>query len=137
MGWDVDAFKVTIFDSGDQSFEASTVSQVGRAVVSTLRHLEETMSTYVYINSFTLSQNKVLSLLEKLTGKKFEITMGSSKEIAARGKEHVKQGDFENGYPEIVTAAAYGPWGFCDFGEKTAEWNKILDYQTKSSWIRL
>ncbi|KAK9311595.1 isoflavone reductase [Lipomyces starkeyi] len=126
MGWDVEACKVTIFDSGDQPFEASTVSQVGRAVVSTLRHLDETMNTYVYINSFTLTQNKVLSVLERLSGKKFEITNGSTKLIAALGQEHLRQGDFENGYPEIVTAATYGPWGFDDFGGRAEKWNEIL-----------
>ncbi|KAK9321577.1 isoflavone reductase [Lipomyces orientalis] len=126
MGWDIEARKVTIFDSGTQPFEASTVSQVRRAVVSTLRHLDETRNTYVYINSFTLTQNKVLSTLERLSGKKFEITNGSTKEIAARGQEHLREGDFENGYPEIVTAATYGPWGFDHFGGRAVQWNEIL-----------
>src|SRR5690242_11694153 len=99
MGWDLKAQKVTIFDSGDQAFAVSTLSQVTRSIVSTLQQLEQTKNTYIYVKSFTVTQNKLLGTLEKLSGKKFEVTGGNTERIAASGQEHLKQGDYEKGYP--------------------------------------
>ncbi|KAL1866620.1 hypothetical protein Plec18167_008950 [Paecilomyces lecythidis] len=126
MGWDLAARKVTIFDAGDSQFDVSTLDRVVQSIVSTLQHFEETKNTYVYVRSFTLTQNMLLEKLEHLSGKRFDITRASTAEIAARGAEHLRQGDLDNGYPEIVTAVGYGPWGWLDFKDRAVHWNRIL-----------
>ncbi|KAJ5883930.1 uncharacterized protein N7473_010816 [Penicillium subrubescens] len=126
MGWDIRAKKVTIFDTGDQTFDVSTLSHVIQSIVSTLQYPEETKNTYVYVRSFTTTQNKLLATLERISGRKFKVTRANTKDLAERGQEHLKQGDYERGYPEIVTALGYGPWGFLDFKERAEKWNRTL-----------
>jgi hypothetical protein len=126
MGWDVRAQKVTIFDTGDQPFDVSTLSHVVQSIVSTLQYPEETKNTYVYVRSFTTTQNKLLAALERISGRKFKVTRANTKDLAERGQEHLQQGDYEHGYPEIVTALAYGPWGFLDFKVRAEKWNQTL-----------
>jgi hypothetical protein len=125
MGWDVDARKVTIYDSGDRHFEASTVDQVCRAIISTLKHPNETKNTYVYVRSFVLTQNKILAILEKFQGP-YEVTKDTAIEISTRGLDNIKRGNMAEGYPQMITGATYGPWGFVDFGERPIKWNEIL-----------
>jgi hypothetical protein len=67
-----------------------------------------------------LTQNKIHSVLEKLTAKKFEVESASTKETAASEK-----GDEEHG-PEVVTASVYGPWGFSNFKDEAEKWNEAL-----------
>jgi hypothetical protein len=127
MGWDLKARKVTVFDTGDQLFDVSTLDRVAHTIVATLQHYEETKNRYVYVKSFTLSQNKLLQVIEKLSGAKFEVAKGSTQEIGVRGRAHLDQRDFEHGYPEVVTAVAYGPWDFIYFREKADKWNTVLE----------
>lgn len=125
LGWDIENQKATIYDSGAEPFEASTVDRVAEAVVATLQHTEKTKNTYIYVNSFTVTQNQVLSILEKLSGKKYEITAASARELAVLGKRHVDEGE-ERGYLEIVTASIYGPWDFDKFKGKEVKWKEAL-----------
>lgn len=119
--------KVTIYDSGDQQFEGTTTNHVGLAVASTLKHLEETKNQRVYINSFTITQNKVLATFEKLLGKKFEISHSTTPELVAAAKEHLAQGIWELAYPEAVTASMYLNSGFGYFSGRPDHWNKVLE----------
>jgi hypothetical protein len=126
MGWDLSARKVSIFDSGNRPFVVSTLGQVTRAIISVLRHEEETRNAYVYVKSFEVTQNQLLGLIERLSGAKFEVKHFTTEEIAQRGVDHLKEGDYEHGYPEVVTAVAYGPWGFLGFGEQAEKWINVL-----------
>jgi len=126
MGWDIRLLKATIFNSGDQPYEATNLRQIGKAVASTLLHPLETKNKYIYIHSFTLTQNKVLAALEKALGKKWEVTRSSVKEISASGHEHLRKGNEFYGLAETVTAAVYGYGNANNFGEKALVWNKVL-----------
>jgi hypothetical protein len=133
----------TIFDSGDQPYEATNVAQVARAVTPTLVHANETANQYIYINSFTLTQNKVLIALEKASGKKWEVTHAKVKDFGEsrlkRGQESISQnpvrlsavGDSPDGAPELIFSVIYGyrPDGLVslnDFQGKAKLWNKKL-----------
>jgi hypothetical protein len=116
LGWDIDRRKVTIFDSGTQRLD-----------ISTLRKPDATENAYVYVRSFTACQNEILEELERRIGEKFQVTHDKAVEMSMRGREHLEEGDYDNGYPEVVTGAAYGPWRFIDFGEHAARWNRELD----------
>jgi hypothetical protein len=126
MGWDLSAHRVSIFDSGNRPFVVSTLGQVTRAIISVLRHEEETRNTYVYVKSFEVTQNQLLGLIERLSGTKFEVKHLTTEEIMQAGVDHLEKGDFEHGYPEVVTAVAYGPWGFLGFGDQAEKWNSVL-----------
>ncbi len=137
MGFVPTTRSATIFDSGDQLYEATNVLQVARAVAATLTHADITANQYVYINSFTLTQNRVLAALEEVSGEKWTVNHPSVKEFGetslARAKESEKSGKmsalgaYPDGVPELITAAIYGfrPEGVVslnDFEGKARVW---------------
>jgi hypothetical protein len=132
-----------IFDSGNQPYEAINIAQVVRAVTATLVHANETANQYIYVNSFTLTQNKVLTALEKAGGAKWEVTHTTAKEFGEsslkRFKESMSQspvrlspvGDYPDGAPAPIFSVIYGyrPDGavsLSDFEGKARVWNQRL-----------
>ncbi|KAF2161394.1 hypothetical protein M409DRAFT_28128 [Zasmidium cellare ATCC 36951] len=75
MVWNIPEQKAVIFDGGDKEFEATTLKQVALTVAAVLSPecQAATANRYVYVNSFTLTQNQVLAALEKTTADKFEV----------------------------------------------------------------
>ncbi|OKL61886.1 hypothetical protein UA08_02837 [Talaromyces atroroseus] len=90
-GWDIPARPATIFDGGDIPFEATNLDQVGMALAKCLKNPELTQNQYVYVNSFTTTQNKVLRALEQATGDKFTVTKGSVNGSWQDGANKVKE----------------------------------------------
>jgi uncharacterized protein YbjT (DUF2867 family) len=62
LAWNLPARTATIFDGGDVEFEATNVAQIARDVAAVLSsaHVEDTKNKYIYINSFTITQNQIL-----------------------------------------------------------------------------
>lgn len=132
MGWDIDKGEVTIYDSGDQEFDATTVDQVARAAIAILRNLEETKNTYVFINSFVITQNQTLSALERIQGKPYKVSHDSWSAARSRGLEALERGDIEVGYHDLVTGTIYDPGHFAHFkAEEVSKWKKILQLNEK------
>lgn len=73
--------------AGNVEYEAANVAQIARATVATLspQHFEETKNKYIYVNSFTLTQNQVLGAPEKATGVKFEVEHKKTEDVANEG----------------------------------------------------
>lgn len=80
-------------DGGDRAFTATNLSQVGNAVVSVLSKPEETANQFLYIESFTTTQNSILAELEKATEKKWEVTESTTEAAAKEGTEFFSKGD--------------------------------------------
>lgn len=140
LGWDLPARKVTIYDDGKTEYEATNVAQIGRAVAAILsaEHLEETKNEYVYINSFTVTQNELLGILEDIvsenSGKAFAISHMTTKESASIGKKkfeeakkNAKDGEVVMaGSLETVTAALYDYGGLNHYSKGKGLWNEKL-----------
>lgn len=73
LGYDVSARKARIFDGGDIKFSASTLAKIGKAVVAVLEREEETRNRMLYMQSFCVTQNEVLKILEAASGGKWEV----------------------------------------------------------------
>lgn len=132
LGWDIDKGEVTIYDSGNQEFDTSTVDQVARAAIAILRNLEETENTYVFINSFTSTQNQTLSALERIQGKSYKVSHDSWSAARSRGLEALEKGEIEVGYHDLVTGAVYDPGHFLLFkAEEVGKWKRILQLNEK------
>lgn len=129
MGWDIANHRATLYDSGNIPYDATTVPQVARAVVSVLRHAEATANQYVYIKSFTLTQLRVLEALERHSGSKYEVSHASTLDSRREGMELIEKGDLQNGYPKITTAVAFGPEGIGCLGGKEQKWMQLLGLQ--------
>ncbi|CZR58425.1 related to 2`-hydroxyisoflavone reductase [Phialocephala subalpina] len=126
QGWNVPARKATIFDGGEYEYEATNLDQIGRAINSVLlpEHLEETKNQYVYVNSFTTTQNAVLKVLEKITGEKFEVEHKTVEETYRMGLEQLRSGGL--GPVSVITAVLYGKGGVNNFSKSRGLWNERL-----------
>lgn len=126
MGWDIPARRATVYESGNQPYEATNVRQIGRAVASILKNPEETKNKYIYVNSFTLTQNQVLGALENAIGTKLQVTRTTTKEILQAGYRNIESGNPGLGFAQTVTSAIYGYGGMNNFSANRDLANEIL-----------
>ncbi|KAK7181551.1 hypothetical protein DPSP01_008947 [Paraphaeosphaeria sporulosa] len=103
--FDVAARKAYIQDGGDIPFSASNLPFIAKAVVKVLERPEETANQLLYIQSFRVTQNEVLAVLEKVTGEKFEIVNQKSEERLRELRPKMLEGDFH------ATEETVGIWG--------------------------
>ncbi|PKK46417.1 hypothetical protein CI102_7801 [Trichoderma harzianum] len=94
MGWEIEDYKATIYDSGNQRYDATNFETVGKAIASALTHPDITRNQQVYVNSFKVCRNEVIEGLERLLGKKIAISRASSVEIAERGRPTMANGEW-------------------------------------------
>lgn len=82
-------------DSGNEKWQASTLTHVGKAVAGILKHPDETANKYLATASFNLSQNELIQVVEELTGDKFPVTShAKSAELQKEGENKLELGDF-------------------------------------------
>ncbi|KAL5596692.1 hypothetical protein BROUX41_006616 [Berkeleyomyces rouxiae] len=124
-GVDATAHTATIFDGGDILYEATSYDQVGRAIAKSLKHAEITKNQYVYVNSFTVTQNQVVTALEKATGQKFEKSAGTVKGLWEDGATEVKKGNLM-GTLGMLAGSIYGFSGLAHYSPTKGLWNEKL-----------
>ncbi|KAJ3152808.1 hypothetical protein HDU89_001011 [Geranomyces variabilis] len=133
LGYDLHNQKATIYDSGDRRSSVSTLAQIGRAVAATLTHPTETANKYIFVNSFTLTQNETLAALESATGHKFTVTRRTTADANKAGMEKLAKGDIENAVADLILSGFYGEGTGNDF-ENDVEGgtsNKVLGLPTE------
>ncbi len=91
-GLNVPAHTSTIYDGGNIAYDATNLDQVGKAIVAALKQPELTKNQYVYVNSFTITQNQVLEAVEKVTGEKFTVSQSTSEELWQESAAQVQEG---------------------------------------------
>jgi hypothetical protein len=87
LGWNLPTRKAVIFDGGNDEFEATNLEQIGRAIAAVLmpENPEDTKTKNIYVNSFTVTQNRILGILKRLTGNHFAIEHAKKAELSKRG----------------------------------------------------
>jgi len=127
-GWDVAARTAVIWDGGDIPFEATNLTQTGRAVVAILRNPESSKNQSIYINSFTTTQNHILRALEKIVGEKFQVTNASVEETWKAGMEKVARGGEgqRDGVIATIHAGYYGKGKLNHYSATWGLWNERL-----------
>ncbi|KAF9738780.1 hypothetical protein PMIN06_010511 [Paraphaeosphaeria minitans] len=103
--FDVAARRAYIQDGGDIKFSASNLAFIAAAVVRVLERPEATANRLLYIQSFRVTQNEVLAVLEKVAGDKFEIVNQKSEERLRELRPRMLEGDFH------ATEETVGIWG--------------------------
>lgn len=137
MGWNVPARKATIFDGGNTQFEATNLDQIGKAIAAILllESFDDTKNKFVYINSFTVTQNQILSALEKVTGGRFAVEYVASAEVMRQSLKQMQapkdaESESDSSYASIpfgmIAAAIYNYGGFNNFSATKGLWNKKL-----------
>ncbi|CAG9975064.1 unnamed protein product [Clonostachys byssicola] len=121
-GFNVGARTATLFDGGNVAYEATNLDQVGRGIAKSLKNIDVTRNQYVYINSFTVTQNDVLHALERATGEKFEVSQGTARGLWETGAEQVKNGN-PLGTLAQISSAIYGEGGAANYSVDKGLWN--------------
>ncbi|KAI0905108.1 hypothetical protein F4823DRAFT_156616 [Ustulina deusta] len=94
IGLDKATKTATIFDSGNEPYQASNLPHIGKAIAAVLKHPGLTTNRYISIASFNPTQNQVLELAEKLTGEKWTINQLSTSEQQQIGADKLSKGDY-------------------------------------------
>ncbi|KAL9084902.1 MAG: hypothetical protein Q9165_007855 [Trypethelium subeluteriae] len=82
-----------VFEGGNQEASMTTLPDIGRAVAGVLKHPKETENRSVFTQSASLTQNRVLAIASKVTGKKYETKPANSAELEKDARERVAKGD--------------------------------------------
>jgi hypothetical protein len=93
MGFDLKEQKATIYNEGNDVWSTTTMATIGLAVKNAML-VPEAANKYIFIDSFTVSQNEVLVSLEKATKKKWEAKYVDAEEQKRIGMEKMAEGDF-------------------------------------------
>jgi nucleoside-diphosphate-sugar epimerase len=136
QGWNLRAGKITVWDSGDQEWEGTNIGQIAKATVACLQagRYEATANQYVFVNSFTLTQNRVIAALEKVLGKKMEIERVASSEVAEKARRDLATGEIEKigvgYYPKgavgLIACQLYNMDGLNNYSKTKGLWNERL-----------
>ena len=94
MGFDQQARQATIFNDGNDAWSTTTLGSIGLAVKNALLVPEKTANKYLFIDSFTVSQNQILESFEKATKQKWQVTRVNAEQEKKRGLEKMSTGDF-------------------------------------------
>jgi hypothetical protein len=103
FGIDIPSRKATIYDDGTNLIATSTVAQIGRAVAllpslpihssSPSPALSDYKNKYVYVHSFSVSQNDMLAAVQGATRTKTEDWSIPVDEYIKSGSEELAKGD--------------------------------------------
>lgn len=94
MGFNINTKEALIFDGGNKAFSVSNLGQIGNAVVAVLSKPEETANQFIYIHSFTATQNEILAELERTAGEKWKVMESTTEAAKIAGEPLFAEGDF-------------------------------------------
>ncbi len=86
---------------------------------------EETANQFIYIDSFTATQNEILAELEKATGEKWKVTESTTAAAKAEGEPLFAKGDF-SGLLLLLKVIALGEGYGSDFTKDAVLGNEKL-----------
>jgi nucleoside-diphosphate-sugar epimerase len=78
-----------IFDGGEIKWSATTLDTVAKATVAVLLKAEETKNRRLFIESFLITQNQLLAVLEKVTERKWEAEQVESEKFIVETKNEI------------------------------------------------
>lgn len=84
----------TIYDSGNEPYQASNLPFIGKAIAAVLQHPEQTVNRYISVASFNPTQNQVLEIVERLTGEKWTVNHLATAEQQQIGSAKLSKGDY-------------------------------------------
>ena len=126
LGFDLNARTAIIYDSGDTRWSTTTLGTIGVAISRILHNAEDTANQYVFIESFSTSQNEVLAALRKATvGQSWAITHSRTIDAAQQGQAKLNDGNW-TGIGDLLLATIYSENRGNDFSESEVLANGML-----------
>jgi hypothetical protein len=114
-----------IWDDGKATFSATNLHTVALAVIRALEKPELTKNQYVYVSGIDTTQNEILVAAEKVTGAKWTVSHGTTKELSAGGNAKIAKGDY-SGIIDLLQAVTFGAEEELGYLKKAKEWNEKL-----------
>ncbi|KAJ0298878.1 hypothetical protein Brms1b_013284 [Colletotrichum noveboracense] len=93
LGLDVKNKAVTIFDSGNEPFSASSLAFIGQSVAGVLKNPQATANKYITVASFTTTQRELLKVVEEETGSTFTVSNVKTSDLEKTADEKLAKGD--------------------------------------------
>lgn len=78
---DLKGHTVDLYDGGDVLFSTTNTSSVGKGVVEVLRQGDNMKNRTVYMEDIALTQNKLVQMVEELSGREFKKKIVNTKEM--------------------------------------------------------
>lgn len=119
--------KAKIWDGGDVPFSTTNLSTIGDALVALLSNpklVEESANKYVFVESFTITQNEVLKTLEKVSDAKWTVEPVDAEARRTEALEKLGKGDF-SGVGTLIQAVILSKEGLSDL-RPVGLWNDKL-----------
>lgn len=112
FGFDANARRATIYDSGNEPFQTSNAGLIAKAVASILKHPDETANKYLSVASFQPTLNQILQILEDETGSEqpWAVDRVGTQDLQRRGEEKLAGGDF-SAFGELLRVYLYRDGG--------------------------
>ncbi|KAI0538701.1 hypothetical protein GGR58DRAFT_282506 [Xylaria digitata] len=107
IGLDKTTKTATIYDSGNEPYQASNLPHIGKAIAAVLKRPEVTTNRYISIASFNPTQRQVLETAEKITGEKWTVNQLSASEQQRIGTEKLSKGDY-SAFSNLLKKRVYG-----------------------------
>ncbi|KAI1878014.1 hypothetical protein JX265_002382 [Neoarthrinium moseri] len=126
LGFNKDTKSVGIVDSGNTPYFASNLPFIGKAVAAILANPDKTANQYLSVASFTVSQNKLLKIVEEESGAKWTTKPVKSPDLVKAGDEKLSKGDF-SAFRDFLQAYLFADGGDSTKGVELA--NGLLGLQ--------
>ncbi|KAK5098081.1 hypothetical protein LTR70_004325 [Exophiala xenobiotica] len=93
LSMDVDKCKAKVFDDGNHKFSATTLATIGLATARILQKADDprVKNKLVYVQSIQTTQNDLISTVESVTGKKYEVEKVNSDAFVKENKDHLEK----------------------------------------------
>ncbi|MCJ1475488.1 hypothetical protein MMC13_004151 [Lambiella insularis] len=104
LGYNLKERKATIYDDGNTVWSTTTLATIGKAVSNAMLVPEKTANKYLFIDSFTVSQNEVLESLERVTNEKWDVKHVDAEGQKKEGLDKFSKGDFSG----VMQLLCYG-----------------------------
>ncbi|KAK5122790.1 hypothetical protein LTR85_003705 [Meristemomyces frigidus] len=92
FGVDINEKKMEIFDGGDVIYSAAPLDFVARGIASVLQHPVETANRAVRLHGMSMTQNKLLAIIQRFVGKEgWEVSHATTEERERLGYELLQQ----------------------------------------------
>lgn len=126
LGFDLRARTATIYNSGDSLWSTTTLNTIGLGVSRILKNPEDTANRYVFIQSFSTSQNEILAALQRATrGQTWAVTRSNTTDLAQRGQAKLGDGNWA-GIGDLLLATIFGEDRGNNFSDKEVLANEML-----------
>jgi hypothetical protein len=124
-GFDLANKKANIYDEGKARYSSTNLHTVALAIIRALERPELTKNQYVYVSGIDTTQKEILEALEKVTGEKWRVTHGTTKDLAKIGNEKIAKGDY-SGILDLLQAVTFGAEEELGYLKTAKEWNEKL-----------